>query len=402
MLESAENINSNLNTAKNILYKFQHDRVQQASYEMLDPKIKINLRLEIARILYKNIESTKKEESIFDIVNHFNIGFEMVTDPEEIHLIISLNLQSGKKAKLSTAYKPALEYLNKAYTYLINWMGDEKSWSLEYDLRLSISKELAEVEYLNGNFENSERIIQQILSTSKEPLIKGEALNLLIIQYCSLGKYDKALEIINLALELLGESLPKEDTSKYFENEIKDLNLNLRNRKISDLLDEEEMTDPFKILTIKILTNSLPMAYNLKPELFPIISAKMVNIFLKNGMSAESYGMACYSIVLATGFSDYKNAYEYSLLAVKLSEKYNSQAEKAKGSNVLANYATPFVRHLKYAESINIEGLQACYDSGEFLHGSYSAMNMCLNSFYQGEPLTKVLNDKVDKLYNGS
>lgn len=400
MLESVENINSNLNTAKNILYKFQHDRVQQASYEMLDPKIKINLRLEIARILYKNIESTKKEESIFDIVNHFNIGFEMVTDPEEIHLIISLNLQSGKKAKLSTAYKPALEYLNKAYTYLINSMGDEKSWSLEYDLRLSISKELAEVEYLNGNFENSERIIQQILSTSKEPLIKGEALNLLIIQYCSLGKYDKALEIINLALDLLGESLPKEDTSKYFENEIKDLNLNLRNRKISDLLDEEEMTDPFKILTIKILTNSLPMAYNLKPELFPIISAKMVNIFLKNGMSAESYGMACYSIVLATGFSDYKNAYEYSLLAVKLSEKYNSQAEKAKGSNVLANYATPFVRHLKYAENINIEGLQACYDSGEFLHGSYSAMNMCLNSFYQGEPLIKVLNDKVDKLYH--
>ena len=70
MIEITENINSNLNTAKNILYKFQHDRVQQASYEILDPKVKIKLRLEIARILYKSIENTKKEESLFDIVNH--------------------------------------------------------------------------------------------------------------------------------------------------------------------------------------------------------------------------------------------------------------------------------------------------------------------------------------------
>jgi predicted ATPase/GAF domain-containing protein len=400
MIEITENIDSNFNTSKNILYKFQHDRVQQASYEILDPNLKKSLRLEIARILYKNIEITKKEESLFDIVNHFNTGFDLVTDNEEIKLIINLNLQAGKKAKLSTAYKPALEYISKSYEILVNWVGENKAWSEYYSLTLNITKELAEVQYLNGNFEISEKSIQKILTSSIDPLVKGEAYNLLIIQYCSLGKYDKALEIINTALESLGESLPYENTSKYFENEIKDLNINLRDRKISDLLDETEMTDPFKKLTIKILTNSLPMAYNLKPELFPIISAKMVNIFLKNGMSAESYGISCYSIVLATGFSDFKNAYDFSLLAVKLSEKYNSQAEKTKGSNVLANYTTPFVRHLKNAENINSEGLQASYDSGEFLHGSYCAMNMCLNSFYQGEALNKVIYDKVDKLYH--
>jgi predicted ATPase/GAF domain-containing protein len=391
---------SNIKTAKSIQFKFQHDRVQQASYEMLDVELKNQLRLEIAQILYKSTEPSKLEENLFDIVNHFNIGIDFIKEPNDLKLLVNLNLQAGKKAKISTAYKPSLEYLNMASTILTKWLGKEQSIIKAYDLSLNIFKELAEVEYLNGNFENSESIIQNILNHSRDTLEKGEAYNLLIIQYCSLGKYDKALEIIKLALNLLGDMIPSDDFSTALQKELADLKDNLGDRKVSELLKASQMTDPTKILIIKILTNSLPMAYNLLPQLFPIISAKMVNLFLRYGVLAESYGFACYSIVLATGFSDYKNAYDYSFLAVKLSEKYKSQAEKAKGSNVLANYATPFVNHLKEAEKINREGLQACYDSGEFLHGSYSAMNMCLNSFYQGEPLEKVINEKVETLYH--
>ena len=402
MIDEKDEISNLVNAkiAKLVKYKFQHDKIQEASYALVEDEVKIKLRLKIARLLNAETNLNKKEEFLFDIVNHFNAGLELITDDEEFKLIINLNLKAGKKAKISTAYKPSLEYLNKAYEIVMNWVGEKKAWEDNYSLILEIMKELAEVQYLNGNFENSEMTIKNILLNSQNSLDKGEAYNLLIIQYCSLGKYDKAFEIINKSLELLDESLPQENISNYLEKELLDLKLNLRDRKVSDLLNEDELKDPHKKLTIKILTNSLPMAYNLKPELFPIISAKMVNIFLKNGMSAESYGISCYSIVLATGFGDYKNAYDYSLLAVRLSEKYNNLAEKAKGSNVLANYTTPFVNHLKNAEKINNEGLQACYDSGEFLHGSYCAMNVCLNSFYQGTLLNLVLSDKVEKMYH--
>jgi predicted ATPase len=103
----------NYETAKKIAYRFQHDRVQQASYELIGESEKKALRLKIGRILLKN---EGWEENLFDVVNHLNIGSDLITEESEKKQLIELNLQAGKKAKKSTAYKPALEYLAQAHT----------------------------------------------------------------------------------------------------------------------------------------------------------------------------------------------------------------------------------------------------------------------------------------------
>lgn len=397
MEESPDGREKNIQTARKIQYKFQHDRVQQASYEMLEETHKKELRISIGKILYKSIAPEKQDDFLFDIVNHFNVGSDLLKTDEELNLLIVLNTKAGSKAKESTAYKPSLEYFKIALSTLRKWKNN-KNWETDYSLSMQISRETSELEYLNGNFEESEKIINEILKNSRTTLEKAEIYNLLIVQYCALGKYDRAFEIINVALKPLGLELPSDNFQDVLQEDLAQISVNLKNREVGSLLDEPEMQDPIKRITIKLLMNSLPMAYNLKPALFPIISAKMVNIFLQYGILAESYGFSCYAIVLATGFANYKEAYEYSLLAMKISEKFGSQSEKTKAANVLANYTTPFVKHIKYAEEVNLEGLNACYDSGEFLHGSYSAMNICLNAFYQGIHLRSVYENKIINL----
>lgn len=393
MIEITENINSNLNTAKNILYKFQHDRVQQASYEILDPKVKIKLRLEIARILYKSIENTKKEESLFDIVNHFNTGFELVTDREEIKLIINLNLQAGKKAKVSTAYKPALEYLTKSYDILVKWMGEDKAWSDNYALMLSISKELAELQYLNGNFENSEITIQKILSHANNLLDKSEAYNLLMIQYSAMGQFNLATETIRKALNPLEVVLPIDNYQDYINQDIDNINKYLSGKSISSLLDLPLMTDPIQIIKVKLLMNTYVTAYNTVPDLASIISLKLVYLYLKYGNLSEAWGYSSYSIYLTTALNKYREAYEFSLLSMQISKKYGDLAGQAKAANILANYANPWINPIKESEAINKTGIQSALDSGEFLHGSYSALHYVVNSFYQGKNLDTIFDE---------
>ena len=77
---SVDTINSNLQTAlnqnvifkKNKLYKFVHDRVQQAAYEQIPEADKKSVHLQIGRLLQQNLSEHEQEEQLFEILNHLN------------------------------------------------------------------------------------------------------------------------------------------------------------------------------------------------------------------------------------------------------------------------------------------------------------------------------------------
>ena len=393
MVETPENSKLNLKTAKSIKYRFQHDRVQQASYELLENERKFKLRLEIGRILYNNTEITKKEEAIFDIVNHFNTGIEYITDKNEYSLLINLNLQAGKKAKISTAYKPAREYLSIAYSILSKIYGEDNAWKENYNLSLSISKEYAEVEYLTGNFESSEKMVKKILEKANNLLDRSEAYNLLMIQYSAMGQFKLATETIRKALEPLEVVLPENNYEFYINEDINKINDYLKNKSIMSLIELPQMKDPIQIIKVKLLMNTYVTAYNTVPELASIISLKLVNLYLKYGNLTEAWGYSSYSIYLTTALNKYKEAYDFSYLSMQISQKYGDLAGQAKAANIMANYANPWIKPIKESEYINKTGIQSALDSGEFLHGSYSALHYVINSFYQGKLINTIYNE---------
>ncbi|MBF3337526.1 AAA family ATPase [Leptospira borgpetersenii serovar Hardjo-bovis] len=401
MVEIEENQDKNFQTAKSIQFRFQHDRVQQASYELLNEDQKRSLRLKIGRILLENLNEKALEDSIFDVVNHLNTGSPLVTEYSEKRKLIQLNLQAAQKAKLSAAYKPSKLYSEKARELLLSFSksgkDDKGLWEKEYDLAYAVHKELAEALYLNGNFEESQEMIQNILKQAKTPVEQAEAYNLLMIEYSAQGKYDLAMPTVIKALKPLGIELPISGFEKVAKKEIEEAKKNLKNRSITSLLDAPLMTDPNHIWAVNLLISAIPMAYNKEPALFPVICLKMANLLLKYGNLSDSYGYSCYGMVLVGKLGDYKGAYDFCELAVKLSEKYMNSGGYTKAANILANYSSSFVKHLKFSEEVNIKCVQAALDSGEFLHGSYAAMNDVSNVMFQGKNL-EILKPKINQL----
>ncbi|MBM9576412.1 AAA family ATPase, partial [Leptospira sp. 201903070] len=401
MEEVEENREKNFQIAKTILFRFQHDRVQQASYELLSEAQKQTTRLKIGRILLENLNEKALEDSIFDVVNHLNTGSSLITKNEEKRKLLQLNIQAAQKAKLSAAYKPAKLYSEKARELLFALpeaeKGDKELWSKEYELAYSVHKELAEVLYLNGNFEESQEMIQTILKQAKTPVEQAEAYNLLMIEYSAQGKFDLAMPTVIKALKPLGIEIPTSNFDKVVDKEIEEVRKNLKNRSVTSLLDEPLMTDANHIWAVNLLISAIPMAYNKEPALFPVICLKMANLLLKYGNLSDSYGYSCYGMVLVGKLSDYKAAYDFCELAVKLSEKYMNSGGYTKAANILANYSSSFVKHLKFSEEVNIKCVQAALDSGEFLHGSYAAMNDASNVLFQGKNL-EILKPKINQL----
>lgn len=399
--ETAVNKDKNEQTAKTVLFRFQHDRVQQAAYEIIDEEKKKEIRLKIGRFLLEGIEGKQLEDAIFDIVNHLNTGSSLIIDPVEKKRLAELNLLAGKKAKNSTAYKPASVYIAKGrdllFTLPEGTQGDDKLWATYYDLCYSIHKELAETQYLTGNFEDSQKTIDLLLKHGKTAVEKAETYNLLIIQYSALGKYDLALPTIIKALKPLGVDIPEKDFDKVLTEEIEIANKALEGKTIESLLELPLIQQPEQIMAVNLLIGAIPTAYNFALALFPVICLKMVNLFLKYGNLSDPYGYSAYGIVLSSGFQQYRKGFEFAELAVKVSEKHKNPSGTTKAANILANYTTPFVKHLKISEEINQKGIQSSLESGEFLHGGYCAMNDAVNVVLQSKNI-ELAKTKVDAL----
>ena len=85
------------------VYRFLHDRVQQAAYSLIEEKKKPEVHLKIGREMLKRIPEEEIEEQIFTIVDQLNLSVELITDEKERGKLAQLNLLAGKKAKLSAA-----------------------------------------------------------------------------------------------------------------------------------------------------------------------------------------------------------------------------------------------------------------------------------------------------------
>jgi predicted ATPase len=103
----------------NVIFSFAHDRVQQASYQLIPEPERPYLHLKIARILFEKYKND--EDHLFDIVNHYLLSLAQVTEADEIQRVRSLNLRAGLRAKQANATGSAIRHFSTAvkYTYCV-------------------------------------------------------------------------------------------------------------------------------------------------------------------------------------------------------------------------------------------------------------------------------------------
>ncbi|HID99394.1 MAG TPA: serine/threonine-protein kinase PknK, partial [Thiotrichaceae bacterium] len=94
----------------NPLFKFQHDRVQQAAYSLISDANKSSLHWQMGHLLLDN--TPNRENTLFEIVDHLNLGISLAQNQSKQYEIAQLNLRAAQKAKAAMAYEPALNYLN--------------------------------------------------------------------------------------------------------------------------------------------------------------------------------------------------------------------------------------------------------------------------------------------------
>jgi predicted ATPase/signal transduction histidine kinase/tRNA A-37 threonylcarbamoyl transferase component Bud32 len=379
--------------SENCVYEFLHDRVQQAAYALIDESQKQITHLQIGQLLLQNIPSTKQEEHLFEIVNHLNGGLQLLTQLNEQQQVAQLNLQAGRKAKSSTAYATALQYLAIAMQLLA-----EDSWIQQYELTLDIYKERSEVEYLNSNFAQSNLLIQQALIQAKSVLDKADLYNLLIVQYTLQADYPLAIQAGKQALSLLDISLSDDNIKSLIDAKIAEINAILQNQEITSLLDLPDNTTPIYRSAIQLLINLDPPTYITSAfDLYTFITVKAVHLSIKYGNIAESAkAYANYGFILGSVFGDYLTGYEFGILAAKISEQFHHKGQQCQVNLLLGSWLNNWIKSAHLAIAINNEGYQAGLESGELQFAGYNLFGNICNQFFQGLHLNSIRLD-IDK-----
>ena len=352
-----------------VRYRFSHDRIQQAAYSLIEKERKKGVHLQIGRSMLHHAKPQELEEKVIEIVRQLNEGKALIEDSEDQVELARLNLKAGKKAKSSTAYEPAFQYLTVAMELL-----PENAWEERYDLAFEISREFSESAYLCGEFEKAEKQVEILMKRARTNLEKALIFKMKAVQYTVMGKHAEAIHLCIQGLRSLGMKLFLKTSSSSVFRERALAKRNLGNRKISDLFDHPDVSDPEKSLKLKILMDLTPSAYMTgNMNLYAMAILKATNLSLRSGNSPEAaYAFAMYGMLLGT-FGDLKTGYEFGKLSLKLNEHYQNLEFKGRAIFFNACFILHWNQHLKTVLPYFGKALKACLQAGDILHAGYSA-----------------------------
>ncbi|MCP4601217.1 MAG: serine/threonine-protein kinase PknK [Proteobacteria bacterium] len=364
-----------------IPFKFVHDRVQQAAYSLIPEDEKKGIHLMIGRLVFENSKYEELETKLFDIVNQFNNGMELINDEKEKEIVARLNLSAGKRAKEATAYHPAVEYLKVGIELL-----PVKCWEDQYELTLSLNSELAEATYLALDFEGAEKLISYTLEKALTLQDKVKIYEVKIQSLIAQNKMREALDQGLYVLKMLNVVLP--DAKGNYASLYKSLDPLIEGKSIEDFVELPAMTDVDHLTAMRILTAIASPAYLAAPEVYPLICFVSVKMCIEHGNSPLApNAYAVHSLILCGMLGQFDEGYRFSQIALKMLDKYKARGTASKVEMIAAVCVMHWKRHLKESLSPLLSATQVGLETGDIEYASYSAMYHCVYSFLCGENL---------------
>jgi predicted ATPase/class 3 adenylate cyclase/tRNA A-37 threonylcarbamoyl transferase component Bud32 len=360
-------------------YRFAHDRVQQAAYQLIPESDRPQLHLRIGRLQRDRQHGDDRGLRLFDIVDHMNAGRAELSSVEERQQLASLNLEAGQRANASAAFAPALLYFSIGMEVL----GD-RAWVDQPELARALWLERGESEFLNGNHAQSGRYLSEYIERARSALESMPAYAIRIASHNARGQFVDAIGIGIEALGRLGIELPREpaDIARITSDELRLIRETLAHRPIESLIDLPPMRDATLIEAVRILVYLTSTAYIGYPQIYPLIVAKQINLSIEHGNSPHSaVAYSSYAVLNSPGgLGDLDTSYRFGELALAMLDR---DATSENVTNINFVFGT-FVNHWRNHIATSLQYLDtACVASLEMGDYEYVRYSATFEAFYQ-------------------
>lgn len=188
--------------------QFVHDRVQEAVLRQVDEQERLAIHWCIGNRLLSVIPEgadLETQDNLFTIAAHLNKGHPADMDAATRYRLVNINFHAGNKALDALASQAANEFYANAHDYLPN-----DSWITDYELTFRLYQRLAKTDLMCGNYENSERLLNQLIDHAVSDFDKAEALAEQTTSLSSFGNFNQAIITANRGLAYFDKAIPED------------------------------------------------------------------------------------------------------------------------------------------------------------------------------------------------
>ncbi len=351
------------------LYRFHHDRIQEAAYSLIPDDEKAKMHYKIGNNVLKKTAPKDMNEKIFYVVDQLNKGISLVKDYNEKINLANLNLTAAVKAKESTAYAAAVSYLSAG----IGLLTDE-SWKKEYNLIYALYSEQMECQYLNRNMAEAEKLFEIIIARALTKKDKAKAYNTMIVLYTNMrSPWDaielglKALTIYDIHISpyvgVLSVAIELIQTKRWYAKV-----------PLEKLAAFPPMEDKDMIACLQLMLSVGTPAYYFNQNLLAKLALKGTNMALRTGhIPPYSAGaVIAQATIIQTALGDYELAYRLSEEALKLSEMVENRKTAGQVNHIFAFFIQHWRKHARYNLDFYRKAYQLSLDAGDFIYAGHS------------------------------
>lgn len=374
---------------KRARYRFLHDRVQQAAHELVPEGERTALRLLCGRRLLAASSEAELDERLFIILESLNDALALIEDAREREQLLALNLRGGIRAKASSAYATAVDFLRKGASLL-----PDDAWQRDPERTLSLFTHLAEAEYLAGQFDAAETRLEGLIAEAPSIPAKVKFCLVQADQLHIRGRFEDAVGVLGRALDLMGRHFPEseEEALQCFLQEFPEVEARLAGHDDASLLALPEMQDPLRELEMQVYYGLAYATYQTdRGNSYVLGACRMVGTTLQHGQcDLTSIAFVTYVTAMAACKRPYPACHAMGVLARRLSEQRSNPYFRLSVYQYFAglyqHWCEPLPATLPYLE----EGLAMGQAGINPLAAGYCALFRPVNSFLMGRSLDDV------------
>ncbi|HRD70472.1 MAG TPA: EAL domain-containing protein [Legionella sp.] len=370
-----------------IIFQFKHDRILQATYQLIKPELRRELHLNIGRLLSKSTNKNLSDETCLgQIVRHLNEASLLITQPVERLELAEFNLQVGKKAKAVAAYQAAKNYFRMAVSLL-----PKDAWKHHYNLTFALYCGLAESEFLTDEHQLAEQHLAILFKQAKTKLDGMLVYQLDIIRLSLANRYNDALQQGLAVLHLFGLDLPLYPKPYHILTAYMSIESRLYGQKFTNLDLTQRAGDEYSLLQ-KILNQLYASTYiTSNKELFVLLIFHAVKLSLRYGYTPESsYCFAAYAFVLIHVFKRYDASFKHVALAYRLAEYYPDPSVLAKVEFCMGHFLHFWKYPLPQSLNYTLHSYQLAQQIGDLATADYSFISHFLKQYALSYPLSDI------------
>jgi predicted ATPase/serine phosphatase RsbU (regulator of sigma subunit) len=386
-----------LGDARESRFRFLHDRVHQAAYELRAPEERVALHARIGRLLLgetagKETGAGLSTEALFEVVRQLNLGDDAIVDLAERRRLAALNLAAARKVADTGGLGTAIEFARRCLALL----GPD-AWSTARGAAHEANLIAAECEFLNGNLAGAFARLDASEAHSATTLERVAGRQLRIAVLTSINRLLEAVDCGVETARLLGAEIPKNDADlgAAIGAELGAVKQLLVGRSIESLVDLPEMHDPERRALAAVLFKTNSAAFMAKPQMSVLFGLKAVRLAIEHGNAPTSpYFYGNFGIINYAVGGDVDVSYRFGRLGVDLCARGGVYSE-IEGSTYFLFGA--FNCHWRRPLSESIEHLQhavdACLETGAYVHLAWAAVVKMYYRYYQGQNIQQLLAD---------